>query len=99
MNPSSALNLTVNFIKEQKQVIAYSPALDISTVGKSEERAKKRFEEMVHIFFKDIADRNVLSEVLTELGWTKTAPENKSIKPQWVPPEITSVDLQIPVMA
>jgi hypothetical protein len=92
-----ALKLTVNFIKDRKQVIAYSPALDISTVGKSEKHAKKRFEELVRIFIKDISERNVVDKVLTELGWKNISTPNR--KPQWVPPQVRSVDLRIPIMA
>jgi hypothetical protein len=96
MFPLSSIKLTVNFIKERKQVIAYAPALDISTVGKSEEHAKKRFQELVRIFLNDISERNVVDEVLTELGWTKESIHNK---PQWVPPAVTSIDLQVPIAA
>ena len=92
-----SVKLTVNFIKEHKQVVAYSPALDISTVGKSEEHAKQRFQELVQIFLKDIAERNIVDEVLSELGWTKSAVQNK--EPQWIPPVVKSVDLQVPMMA
>ena len=92
-----SLKLTVNFIKDRKQVIAYSPALDISTVGKSEKHAQKRFEELVHIFLKDISERNVINEVLTELGWKKiSSPSHKS---EWVPPLVKSINLRIPMMA
>ncbi len=91
------IKLTVNFIRDQKQVIAYSPALDISTVGKSEPHAKKRFQELVHIFLKDISERNVVDEVLTELGWKKISTLNR--KSEWIPPKVHSVDLQVPMFA
>src|SRR3989338_1241338 len=94
-----SIKLTVNFIKERKQVIAYAPALDISTVGKTEAHAKKRFEELVHIFLKDISERRVEDEVLTEIGWTKTLVQNRSPKLQWIPPVVTSIDLQVPMTA
>jgi hypothetical protein len=92
-----SIKLTVNFIKDRKQVIAYSPALDISTVGKSETHAKKRFQELVHIFLKDISERNVVDEVLTELGWKKVSAPNR--KSEWVPPQVHSIDLQVPMFA
>jgi hypothetical protein len=94
MIPFPSVKLTVNFIKEGKQVVAYSPALDISTVGDSEEHAKTRFVEMVGIFLKDISDRKVVDDVLSELGWTKAQPNAP-----WVPPAVHSVDLQVPMMA
>jgi hypothetical protein len=96
MTPIPSVKLTVNFIKEGKQVIAYAPALDISTVGKTQAHAQERFKELVQIFLKDIAERNVVDQVLTELGWTKGSADNK---PRWVPPAVTSVDLQIPIAA
>ena len=90
-----SVKLTVNFIKDRKQVIAYSPALDISTVGKSEEHAKKRFQELVRIFLKDICERNVVNEVLTGLSWKKVSVSNH--KSEWVPPQVRSIDLRIPM--
>ena len=92
-----SIKLTVNLIKDRKQVIAYSPALDISTVGKSETHAKKRFQELVHIFLKDISERNVVDEVLTELGWKKISTSNR--KSEWIPPRVRSIDLQVPTVA
>jgi hypothetical protein len=97
MTPSS-VKLTVNFIKEHNKVVAHSPALDISTVGDSEIHAKKRFEELVHIFFQDITERKVIDEVLAELGWSKMKSSVQG-RSQWVPPVITSVDLQVPIAA
>lgn len=91
------LKLTVNFIKEGKQVIAYAPALDISTVGKTEKQAKERFQELVMIFLKDITERNVKDEVLTELGWKKVTVRNQPS--QWVPPVVRSEVLPVPMMA
>ena len=93
-----SIKLTVNFIKERNQVIAYAPALDLSTVGKSEAQAKKRFEELVRMFLQDIADRRVTDTVLTELGWTKRS-ATRTPKPQWIPPAVTSVDLRVPIAA
>ena len=92
-----SIKLTVNFIKDRKQVVAYSPALDISTVGKSETHAKKRFQELVHIFLKDISERNVVDEVLTELGWKKISTPNR--KSEWVPPRVRSIYMRVPMVA
>lgn len=96
MIPMTSLQLTVNLIKEKKQVIAYSPALDISTVGDSEEHAKTRFVELVRMFMNDITERNVADEVLADLGWQKV---RAGPRPHWVPPKVTSVDLQVPIAA
>lgn len=46
--------LPVSILREGKKYIAYTPALDLSTSGKSYEEAKKRFEEIVNIFLKNL---------------------------------------------
>ncbi|MFA5249165.1 MAG: hypothetical protein WC397_01340 [Candidatus Paceibacterota bacterium] len=81
------IKLAVSIIKEGKQYIAYTPALDLSTCGKSEKQAKKRFEEAVDVFFQELIERGTLENVLADLGW-------KKIKTQWAPPKIISTDVQ-----
>ena len=63
--------LQVSIIKEGESFIAYSPALDLSTVGDSFEQAQQRFEEAVQIFFEELDKKGTTEEVLTELGWQK----------------------------
>lgn len=87
--------LPVQFIKQEKQFIAYTPALDISTVGATQKQARDRFEELVQVFFEDIMERGVENEVLSELGWTKRRTTS------WQPPVAVSesVSVKIPVSA
>lgn len=73
------VNLPVDFLREGNKFIAYSPALDIATCGDSFEEAKKRFEELVSLFFEELLRKGTLEEVLREYGWEKV--ENK-----WNPP-------------
>lgn len=42
--------VTVLFFEEGNKVIAYSPALDISTCGATEEQARKRFAGYLSLF-------------------------------------------------
>jgi hypothetical protein len=103
MNPKiQELKLAVNFIKEGKSVVAYSPALDISTAGKDKKETQKNFEEMVSIFFKDIIERNTIKDVLSDLGWKK---KSKTIRRQnpisgWTQPNISQdiIPVKIPQM-
>ncbi|MEX0918812.1 MAG: hypothetical protein WDZ85_02480 [Candidatus Paceibacterota bacterium] len=78
------IQLAVTFLREGKSVIAYAPALDISTVGKTEKEAQKNFEEAVQLFLDDIVERDVVAPVLVNLGWvkkqTKWQPPKESIK-------------------
>ncbi|MBL7058181.1 hypothetical protein ISS03_02480 [Patescibacteria group bacterium] len=77
------LNLSVSIFKEGKYFIAYSSALDISTAGKTFEESKKRFNEVVQIFFEETSKKGKLEETLSNLGWQK-------IKQQWSPPTFIS---------
>ena len=92
----SVQGLPVQFMKQGKYVVAYSPALDLSSAGKNLTEAKKRFSEIVKIFFDELIEAGTTHDVLTELGWTR---QNKGSN--WLPPQIStkSVDVKIPVPA
>jgi len=81
------LNLPVSIIKEGKSYIAYTPALDLSTSGSSYEEAKKRFLEIVNIFFEEILKKGTMENVLTGLGW-------KKVRTKWNPPIVVSQESQ-----
>ncbi|MBI3420770.1 MAG: hypothetical protein HY006_01780 [Candidatus Sungbacteria bacterium] len=61
--------LSVVFLREGRRFVAYAPALDLSTSGKSFEEVKKRFEEITQIFFEELARKGTTKEVLGSLGW------------------------------
>ena len=71
--------LPVSIFKEGKYFIAHSPALDLSTSGRDYEEVKRRFNEVVEIFFQELIQKKTLNEVLKNLGWQK-------IRGQWRPP-------------
>lgn len=75
--------LPISILREGKTYVAYTPALDLSTSGKTFDEAKIRFEEIINIFFEEILIKGTLKEVLTELGWQK-------IHAKWVPPIVVS---------
>lgn len=81
------INLPVSIIKEGKSYIAYTPALDLSTSGKNYEEAKKRFSEIVNIFFEEIIREGTMESVLKDLGW-------KKIQAKWNPPVVVSQESQ-----
>ncbi len=85
-------NLPVSLIKEGKQVIAYTPALDISTVGKDEAQVKERFSELVNMFFADLVETGSIDQVLPELGWVKVAES-------WNPPVVSNESINVSVPA
>lgn len=95
-NEEKAVELPVTFIQDGDSVVAYTPALDLSTAGKDVEDAKKMFDEVVRIFFNDLVENNTVDEVLGSLGWTRL-PE----KSTWEPPKFTqeSIGVHIPIAA
>ena len=58
------LTLTVSFLKEGKQFVAYSPALDFSTCGKTLEEARRRFAEAAFLFIQELHRKGTAQEVL-----------------------------------
>jgi predicted RNase H-like HicB family nuclease len=86
--------LPVIILREGKSFIAYTPALDLSTSGKTFDEAKRRFEEVVRIFFEELSDKGTLEEVLLGLGWEKV---RKEFQP---PVQVASIneEIEIPVV-
>lgn len=79
--------LPVSIFREGDSFIAYTPALDMSTSGKSYSEVKKRFSELVEIFLEEIIKSGDLNAVLSNLGWEK-------IKKQWMPPAMISQKIE-----
>lgn len=90
----SDANIPVLFFEEGDKIIAYSPALDISSCGDTEEHAQVRFTEAVSIFLEELEQMGTLAEVLEECGWRRTP-----TKRTWVPPvyrQIKNEPIKIP---
>jgi len=77
--------IPVFFFQEGKKVIAYSPALDISSCGDTEQLARKRFAEAAVIFLAEIHKMGTTEEVLEECGWNKVPNQH-----MWTPPTYKS---------
>lgn len=92
------VTLTVTFYREANKFIAYSPALDLSTCGDTQEQAKKRFEEIIQIFLEETGKMGTIEDVLLECGWKKVG------RPQrcWQPPVFigqTQKEIRLPCPA
>lgn len=79
--------LPVSILREGKKYIAYTSALDLSTSGRSYTEAKRRFEEIVNIFFEELIKKGTLEDVLQDLGWRR-------FQTKWSPPVVVSQDFQ-----
>jgi hypothetical protein len=87
--------LPVLITKQGKSFVAYTPALDISTSGKSEKDVKTKFNELVNLFLEEIHGAGTESEVLKELGWKKG-------EKKWTPPQVISaksINVRMPAFA
>ena len=76
-------NLPVSIFKEEDKFIAYTPALDLSTSADTFEKVKKRFTEIVNIFFEELKEKGTLENALGELGWEK-------VNQNWFPPVLVA---------
>lgn len=65
------LSITVFFVQEADQVVAFAPALDLSTCGKNVTDAKQRFEKALDLFFEELEEMGTTEKALTELGWRR----------------------------
>jgi len=77
--------LPVIILKQGKVFVAYTPALDLSTIGKSGKDAQKKFAEAAEIFFEEITEAGTVDEVLSDLGWSK-------VQKKWRAPQIVSAE-------
>ena len=87
-----SFNLPVVITKQNKRFVAYTPALDLATSGKTEKEVKSRFVEVANIFLEEIVEAGTAENVLEELGW-------KKIQKKWTPPQIVSsqsIGLKVP---
>ncbi len=76
--------------EEGDKYIAYSPALDISSCGDTQEDARNKFGEAVDIFLSEIRRMGTFDEVMEECGWRKLS-EGKG----WIPPVYTTTEESI----
>jgi len=81
--------IPVIYFAEGDRIVAYSPALDLSTCGVNEQQAHQRFTEAVSVFFKELNDMGTLEEVLEECGWRKNR------KHGWSPPAFKSYSEEV----
>lgn len=87
-----SVNIPVSILKEGNRYVAYTPALDLATSGKTYQQTKNRFEEIITIFLAEIVKDGTVDDVLSDLGWQKIKTNNTF---PWTPPVIVSQDMQL----
>ncbi len=86
--------LPVLVMKELGYFVAFSPVLDIATQGDTLAEAKRRFGEVVEIFFEETLKSGTLFSVLTMLGWEQK--DNTLLPPVVVERSIEPIQMQSP---
>jgi predicted RNase H-like HicB family nuclease len=95
LNNQLFFKLPVIITKQNRRFVAYTPALDISTSGKTEKEVKNNFIELVNLFFEEIIQAKTVDDILSELGW-------KKVQKTWKPPQVISspyINMKIPSFA
>ena len=81
-------NLPVSILKEGDAFVAFSPVIDLSSVGDTFEEAQTRFTEAVNLFFEELMEKGTFEEVLLDLGWQKI--DNQITPPIVISNQMTS---------
>lgn len=68
---TSSVNIPISLIKEGKRFVAYSPAFDLSTSGKTRSEARRRFNEALELFLEELVEAGTFHRTLSNLGWMK----------------------------
>lgn len=80
-NVNFYLTIPTAVLKEGKRYVIYTPALDLSTSGRTLKEAQQRFSEAVEIFFEELVEKGTLDTALKDLGWQK-------VERRWQPPVV-----------
>jgi predicted RNase H-like HicB family nuclease len=86
-----AVKINVFILKEDDLFVAYSPALELSSYGDTEDEAKEAFQNALQIFIEDTQEKGTLEKVLLSLGWTL----RKKPRVSYQPPTLTSRTMQV----
>jgi predicted RNase H-like HicB family nuclease len=65
------IQFTSQVFKERKTYVAHAPELDVSSCGRSKEKAEKNLIEAVRLFLEEAARMGTLEQILEEAGYTR----------------------------
>ena len=77
--------------KQGDYYVAYCPALELSSYGKTEDEAKGNFDIELDIFLGETEKRGTLEKILLKLGWCL----KQSPLPTYLPPKPSKFSFQI----
>ena len=88
------IQFTTQIFKEGRTYVAHTPELDVSSCGKTKERALKNLKEAVRLYLEEAEKMGTLDQILEEAGYSKR--RSKLEGPKFVGTQ--KVSLPLPVM-
>lgn len=92
---SIKLQLDVLIIKEEDYIVAYCPALELSSYGKSQSEAKAAFEIEIKIFIDETSKNGNLEKYLLKQGWTLQQIPELDYQPPRIPLSLTNKAINV----
>lgn len=86
-----AIESEIQFVvlREGRKFVAYAPALDMATSGRTFDEVQRRSKELIEIFIEETLRRGTMEQALEELGWKRQRRSAKSGPPwTWIPPHV-----------
>jgi len=57
--------------RDDGTIVAYTPALNVGSCGRTQHEAMKRLGNAISLFFSELTEMRTLDKALRELGWRK----------------------------
>lgn len=92
---SIKLQIDVLIIKEEDYIVAYCPALELSSYGKSQSEAKVAFATEIKIFIEETSKNGNLEKYLLKQGWTLQQIPEFDYQPPRIPLSITNKAINV----
>lgn len=73
--------LPILLAKEDGMIVAYTPALNLGSCGRTQSEAVRRLGYAIKLFFSELVEMGTLDKALKELGW-RAAENNKFSVPR-----------------
>lgn len=71
--------------KEEETYVGYSPELDVSSCGRTQQEAKKNLHQAIQLFIEETRETGSLEDILAEAGYVRDGE-------QWRPPSLVSTE-------
>jgi hypothetical protein len=78
---SYEVTIPVAVFRDGDAIVAYTPALNVGSCGRTQSQALNRLKDAVNCFFAELVEMGTLDKALKELGW-KASSANRLTAPR-----------------